>query len=109
MEIKDKIFNESIDAQTLEAWKKQYQVKEIAITLDNGKKAVGYFKRPDMEELLMVTKFLQEDPLRAQCVLYDACLLGGASVFNTDLSVKLTASGELFKDIKALSATSKNL
>lgn len=103
-----KVFG-AVTPETIEEWKKTGRVNEVTLTDENGSKAVGYYRPADVPELLMVSKFLQDDPIRASLVLYDACLLGGDVAFRDDLSVKMSAATEMLKAIKPLAATVKNL
>lgn len=103
-----KVFG-AVTPQTIQEWKKSGRVNEVTITNEDGTKAVGYYRPPDVAELLMVSRFVQDDPLRASLVLYDACLLGGDVAFRDDLSVKMSAAGEMMKAIKPLAAEVKNL
>lgn len=103
-----KVFG-AVTPETIQEWKKSGKVNEVTVTGEDGTKAVGYYRPADVPELLMVSKFLQEDPIRASLVLYDACLLGGDVAFRDELSVKMTVATEMLKAIKALSAEVKNL
>lgn len=110
MEITEKkcVFGE-IPPETLTAWNREHKVKEITVTRPDKTKVTGYFIRPDFPQLVMVSKFLEDDPVRAMALLYDDCLLGGDPAYKDELSVKMAAAGELMKEIQSCAAVSKNL
>ena len=103
-----KVFG-AVTPQTIQEWKKSGKVNEVTVTCEDGTKVVGYYRPPDVPELLMVSRFIEGDPIRASMVLYEACLLGGDVAFRDDLSVKMSASGQVLKAIKPLAAEVKNL
>ena len=104
--------NGSVSQPQIDIWKAKHgEVKEITIPLDDeGKEvAIGYFRKPDLNIIGASSKFVDTDPVKSGKILFDSCYLGGASDFQTNDEVKMSAIlclNRLFKirlgDIKNL-------
>ncbi len=87
----------------IKRWKSQYgDVYAIEVKLDDkGKqKAVGYFRKPDLNIIAAASRFADTDPIKSGEVLLENCWLDGDDVIKTDDEAKmgvLTQLGKLFK------------
>lgn len=100
-----------VTPEQINHWKNQHSVDvihEISVPLDDEgeKKAIGYFKKPDLKTIQASEKFAVSDPIKSGIVLFDNCYLGG-DTFNDE--AKMSAIQELSGFFKIRTAAVKNL
>lgn len=94
-------------------WKKKWgEVHVIEVPLDdseNGKKAMGYFKKPTLEAIKASQVYAESDPIKSGEVLFTNCWLGGDNDFEEIAEVKLSAIKPLASLFKVRTASIKKL
>jgi hypothetical protein len=97
-----------ISEETIKMWEGKYRkVKKIEIN-DDGEIFTGWFRRPDMETISIVSKLSKTDEIRAANALFDNCWLGGDELIKEDAMLKLAATAELNKIMEGIKAELKN-
>jgi hypothetical protein len=100
-----------VSQEQIEAWKQQHKVDvihEITVPLDDEakEKAVGYFKKPNLQTIAASEKFAMSDPIKSGLVLFDNCYIGGDDFGD---EAKMSAIQELSDLFKIRAAEVKNL
>ncbi len=90
-----------ISQAQIKRWKAQYgDVYAIEVKLDEQEKAVGYFRKPDLNIIAAASRFVESNPIKTGEILLENCWLDGDDLIKTDDEAKMgvmTQLGKLFK------------
>jgi len=110
----NKVFSKDpIEQTTIDEWKGKFRnvfAVEVPVSDEPGADTItGYVRKPDLEEIGIVTSGNKENPVKAVIVLYNTCLLGGHPSFETDKDVRDAAIKQFEDILKTRQATIKKV
>lgn len=99
----------TLEPQAIEQLKQKHgRIYIIEVTDTDNTTYVGYFKRPPMETLSVITRLNKTDEVKAMSVLMEACFVAGADQIKTDTTLFLGAASKLGTIISAARTVIKN-
>jgi hypothetical protein len=105
-----KITGEATPTQ-IAMWKKEFgasNVFRVDVKVDEQNTSVGYFRKPDLAVLGMVSRYAAE-PMKAAEVLFDNLWLGGDEAIKNNDELKLSCALELKGTFQIREAEIKNV
>ncbi len=101
--------NGGVSQEQLQSWKAKYRKVIEVVIEDDGERHAGYFKRPSMETMTVMTKLAKTDEIKAANVLFDGCWLGGSPLIQEEAVLKMAAIGQVNTLMEVTKVEVKNL
>jgi len=95
----------------IKQWKDRHEdVFQVDVPLDDkGNVGVGYFKKPTLQIMGPVQKFMESAPLKALTILFNGCWLGGDDELKDSEEAQISASKQIVALFKVREAKIKKL
>ncbi len=93
-------------------WKQEYaEIMAYEVEMDEEGKdiAIGYFKKPDLNIIMASSQFADEEPIKANIMVFEHCWLGGDERIKVSEEAKLSVAQLVSKSFKLKVARLKKL